>query len=96
MNSYFKQPRLRDRKYLDSFKNEVCISCLADDGTIVGAHIRTGHEGGTSLKPSDDLVLPLCARCHAEQEANPGPHWWLENIVKAIARRKYMHWKNHA
>ena len=84
-----KQNRVKDRKYLDSFRYEPCWGCGTTDGTVVGAHIRTGHEGGTGLKPSDDLVLPLCYSCHMDQEGNSGAEWWIENILKPIARQKY-------
>lgn len=87
-----KPVRIRDRAYLDYLGTQPCASCGASDGTVVGAHIRAGHEGGTSLKPADDLTLPLCFRCHASQERQPGPMWWLENIVKPMARRMYARW----
>jgi hypothetical protein len=28
------------------------------------AHVRSGADGGTGLKPSDRYSLPLCASCH--------------------------------
>lgn len=31
------------------------------------AHVRRGTDGGTSLKPSDSWVLPLCHPHHLEQ-----------------------------
>ena len=31
------------------------------------AHVRTGTDGGTALKPSDCWVISLCRRHHAEQ-----------------------------
>lgn len=31
------------------------------------AHVRTGTDGGTSLKPSDRWVISLCATHHHEQ-----------------------------
>lgn len=88
-----KRKRLRDPAYLKSFRDAACIVCGARDGTVVGAHIRTGHEGGMGLKPDDDLTLPLCYRCHMDQHDNPTPEWWLEKVVKAIARRRYRTWR---
>lgn len=87
-----KPVRIRDRKYLDHLGTQPCIACGASDGTVVGAHIRSGQAGGISLKPPDDLALPLCFRCHAAQERNPGPAWWLEHVVKPMARRMYAQW----
>ena len=91
--SRFKEVRLRDRKYLNSFRDTACEACGADDGTIVAAHIRAGNEGGVGMKPSDDLVFGLCHSCHAEQEASPGAAWWLEKIVKPLARQNYQTWR---
>lgn len=87
-----RQPPLRDRTYLDSFEGEACWSCGQADGTVVGAHIRWGQEGGMGMKPSDDLVVPLCSVCHADQESSPGPEWWAD-LVKRNARRRYRDWK---
>ena len=83
-------PRIRDRAYLDSLHAALCIACGATP--CDPAHIRAGLEGGTGLKPGDDLTLPLCHTCHMDQEAHPGPEWWVENVLKAIARRSYRRW----
>jgi hypothetical protein len=89
--------RVEDRKYLDSFRYRPCEACDAQDGTVVPAHIRTGNEGGTALKPSDDLVVALCFSCHAEQERNIGANWWFEKVFKRIIRKRYADWidRNH-
>lgn len=84
-----KQIHIKDPKYRKSFSGAVCWGCGASDRTVIGAHIRSGSNAGMGRKPSDDLILPLCSGCHADQEANPGPEWWLENILKPIARRRY-------
>lgn len=91
----FGEPkRIRDRAWLRALaKNCKCAACEADDDTIIAAHIRWGSAGGTGLKPSDDLVVPLCHKCHIDQEANPGPEWWAE-CMKSAARRAYRAWKD--
>lgn len=90
----FGEPvRVRDRAFLDHQGTRACARCGARDGTVVGAHVRSGNEGGTSLKPSDDLSAPLCHTCHMEQEANPGPLWWFENVLKPMLRSQYESWK---
>lgn len=33
------------------------------------AHVRTGTDGGTSMKPSDKWTISLCKDCHTEQHA---------------------------
>jgi hypothetical protein len=83
---------IRDDAYRRSFKGRSCEACGRWDETIVGAHVRVGHEGGVGLKPSDDLIIALCYQCHSEQEANPGARWWVENLVKPQARRAYQEW----
>lgn len=85
--------RLRDKAYRKALHFMACVSCDVEDETVVGAHIRTGSAGGMGLKPSDDENLPLCAKCHEDQEANPGPEWWIENVLKPLARKRYIIWK---
>jgi hypothetical protein len=34
---------------------------------LSNAHVRTGTDGGTGIKPGDRYAVPLCAACHAEQ-----------------------------
>lgn len=89
----FKELPVRKKAYKDSFRDQPCISC-GRRGTTVGAHIRTGMEGGTGYKPSDDLIVGLCFHCHGDQEANPGPEWWVQHVLKPIARRMYRQWAN--
>lgn len=72
--------RTRSRPYLDQAPKMRCASCGRD--AHVAAHIRTGLNGGTGLKPSDKLTDWLCTPCHNQQEANPGPLWWYENVRK--------------
>lgn len=38
-------------------------------GKTEAAHVRTGTDGGTSLKPGDNFTIPLCAAAHREQHA---------------------------
>lgn len=86
-----KPERIKDKKYRKSFAGAMCWNCGRADGTVVGAHIRWGQEGGIGLKPSDDLIVPLCFVCHRDQEASPGPEWWAD-MVKNMARRLYDGW----
>jgi hypothetical protein len=37
------------------------------EGKIEACHVRTGTDGGTSLKPSDCWVVPICAGGHRLQ-----------------------------
>lgn len=97
--TYGTRPKVIDEKYRASFRNRVCIAASGDGFSLcglpsVGAHIRAGEYAGVGTKPSDDLILPLCDRHHREQEASPGAEWFLENIVKPMARRMYREFKN--
>ena len=93
---------LRDRKYLNSYRDASCCACGVRDGTVVGAHIRHGHGGGMGLKPGDDRTLPLCAKCHAEEGSGETAFWGrtyglppLHGVQMAItvARVRYLKWK---
>lgn len=98
---------IRDRKYLNSYRDASCYACGACDGTVVGAHIRHGHGGGMGLKPGDDVTMPLCSKCHALEGANEAVFWqkvygggdvvtlevaiWL---AKKCAELRYAMWKD--
>ena len=61
MNNYYRNKRLRD-----SAKHESCVSCGADDSTIVWAHSNSSKHGkGMGIKAHDLFGCYLCARCHA-------------------------------
>ena len=84
-----REPRHEDERYRRSFAGTPCESCDCEDGTTIPAHVRTGHEGGMGMKPDDQLIVGLCFECHQDQEANPGPEWWVENVFKVWLRRRY-------
>ena len=56
-------------------------------GPIVAAHVRTGTDGGTSMKPSDCWTIPLCDGAHTFQHAVGEPEFErrLGIDMKAIA-----------
>ena len=89
--------RIVDKQYRASFKDSICLA--SRDGTnvcgrpAVGAHINDGEFSGFGQKASDDLIWPLCDECHRSQHDNPGADWWLKNVLKPMARRKYRDWK---
>lgn len=92
-----KTKRIRDRKYLDSYDGTSCFTCGANDGTVVGGHIRSGLAGGMGLKPSDNETIGMCHRCHAKQHEIGEKKFWLEkgytiNKIKEIARQRYETW----
>ena len=88
-----KQHHVKDNSYRKSFKDQPCLACGAEDGTVIGAHMRWNEFSGMGRKPSDDLIAALCASCHADQESQPGPEWWCQNVLKEMLREKYQKWK---
>ena len=60
MNNYYRNKKLRD-----SAKHEACVSCGADDGTIVWAHSNSQKHGkGMGIKAHDLFGAYLCNNCH--------------------------------
>jgi hypothetical protein len=43
-----------------------CVAC-GKGAPSDAAHVRTGTDGGTGIKPGDRYAVPLCAACHAKQ-----------------------------
>lgn len=57
----------RNRKLLDLANGAPCMSCGANDGTIVAAHANWSDFGkGMSHKASDAAIAFMCYRCHSE------------------------------
>jgi hypothetical protein len=55
----------RNKKLTQSAKHEACVSCGADDGTIVWAHSNSQRHGkGMGIKAHDLFGAYLCHRCH--------------------------------
>lgn len=43
-----------------------CQNCLANDGTVCGAHSNQSKHGkGRGIKASDKYCASLCSKCHA-------------------------------
>jgi hypothetical protein len=63
-------PQIRSAGHLKFVRGFEC-SALRDrescQGRIEAAHVRTGTDGGTGLKPSDCWTVPLCSLHHAQQ-----------------------------
>lgn len=83
----------RHRKFVRS--HACCIEARWNDGRFLGcggpivfAHVRTGTDGGSSLKPSDWWGISLCNNHHLEQHDMGEPaferHWAID--MKALAR----------
>src|SRR5215471_9152268 len=66
--AHFKsKPDLRRRaQHLAFIRQLPCVAC-GKAAPSEAAHVRTGTDGGTAVKPGDRYVVPLCTACHAKQ-----------------------------
>jgi hypothetical protein len=61
------KPNLRSRvAHLAFVRLLPCVAC-GKAAPSDAAHVRTGTDGGTGIKPGDRYAVPLCAACHAKQ-----------------------------
>lgn len=57
----------RNRKLLDLARDQACVMCHTQDGTIVAAHSNLIEHGkGMGTKAHDGMMAWLCYRCHSE------------------------------
>lgn len=60
----------RSKKLKASAHYERCVSCAADDGTIVWAHSNEqAHGKGMGIKAHDLFGAYLCHRCHSNYDS---------------------------
>jgi hypothetical protein len=87
----------RSPKYLRAAKNQACIRCANNDGTVVAAHFfgvfRHRLGGGMGHKVGDHCTADLCSTCHAFFDNYETPNDYeraaefLVMILKTIERR---------
>ncbi len=77
----FKVPIIRDRGYLDWLRDQPCAATNRFPPSDP-AHVRSGSNGGTGMKPSDDNALPLSHNEHAEQHRIGEIAYWRDRIMK--------------
>lgn len=58
-------------RHLERIRSMNCCVCWAAPPSEA-AHIRMGLAGGTGMKPSDLLTVPLCHKCHDKQHTGDG------------------------
>lgn len=79
----------RNKNLKQSAKHESCVSCGADDGTIVWAHSNMQKHGkGMGIKAHDLFGCYLCHRCHLDFDRTP-----LEMFQKVYKQHKSL-WFN--
>lgn len=68
---------IRSRKHLAYIRSLPCLACKAS-APSQAAHIRTGTNGGTGIKPGDNYTVPLCPTCHHKQHQIGEQSFWAE------------------
>lgn len=70
----------RSKKLTQSAKHESCVSCGADDGTVVWAHSNEQFHGkGMGIKAHDLFGAYLCHRCHGIYDGQIHDEYFAEN-----------------
>jgi hypothetical protein len=79
---------IRSKKMLSAAKDQSCMNCGANDGTVVAAHysgLRSHAFGkGTGHKPHDILVADLCRSCHESFDQNRAMGHVSESTLRRI------------
>jgi hypothetical protein len=66
MSSFIKQKTFRSPKLLELARDQACVVCGRQDGTVVSAHSNLLEHGkGMGTKAHDGMVAWLCHRCHS-------------------------------
>ncbi len=76
--SFHKLKNLRSKKYLEYIRE---LPCAATNGfdDVVAHHVRCLGGGGTGIKPSDYLCVPLTAEEHAKLHSLGEKRYWLSH-----------------
>ena len=87
MTTNFRTPPVRDKSHLAFIRTLPCCLC-GQAPPSEAAHLRLGGAGGTSIKPADDLTLPLCHDCHDTETRTGPPKFWrlrlsIDNVLVA-------------
>lgn len=78
---------IRDKDHLHFIRQLECVKCASP--YVVAAHLRIGTDGGTSLKPSDCWVTPLCDLCHGVQHQYGERTFWEGTDPHQLCRDLY-------
>jgi hypothetical protein len=85
----------RSRKLLDLARDQACVMCGRQDGTIVAAHSNLLEHGkGMGMKAHDGMAAWLCNKCHAEldQGSKMSADQRRDLILTAICRTYVQMW----
>ena len=77
----------QNRKLLDLAKDQSCVACQKNDGTIVACHYmgprRDSYGGGMGTKGHSAVVAHLCASCHSlmDTQSRSKEGKWLHSEI---------------
>lgn len=62
------EPQIRNASHMKFVRGFECVIAGKHEcyGKIEAHHVRTGTDGGTSLKPGDNWCIPACSAAHRE------------------------------
>jgi len=87
----------RNRKLLDLARDQRCVMCHAEDGTVVAAHSNLQDHGkGMGIKAHDGMSAWLCSMCHSHYDTGGLMSRQDRNefIYKAILRTTLKMWQD--
>lgn len=70
--------RIRSPGHLAWVRTHGCCVPGCASMPIEAAHVRTGTDGGTGIKPGDQWAISLCRAHHSQQ------HWYGESAFEAL------------
>lgn len=83
MNTIFREPEIRSRKYLDGARGETCKLrfvgiCSGDPETTVACHVHD-QSFGMARKAHDVSIIDGCSSCHMFLD-----HGWVGKISRPV------------
>lgn len=86
-----KSRRYESAKLRKAAKDRACVSCGAQDGTVVLAHMPIAGvaDAGMGGKCGDHWAAHLCARCHSDADSGPyrrDIHWRARMVYRTLNR----------
>lgn len=86
----------RNTKLLKLARDQQCVMCGAQDGTIVSAHSNLSEHGkGMGIKADDSMIAWLCHQCHAslDQGSSMNRAERRDFILTAICKTYQSMWR---
>lgn len=80
--SLLKHKTFRSKKYLAFVRSLPCVVCEGRDRVIAHHESFLNDRGGTSLKSSDSLAIPLCFDCHQLAHLGEETFYTVNNTTK--------------